>query len=178
MTAPRRVPHRSEAHAFASFAAAERYELAGAPATGALFRALGAAFPDATALYLDGARFTPAIREALTLRAELVVTVVPPGTGWPDDWYETTRLRADAGLFALLAAAADESGAAGLGTTGALFRHDDLLAEWLVPAGASAVALLEVTAALPAPRLARLCRALPATATRVGPGKPHAPARG
>jgi hypothetical protein len=164
---PIRNYHRNEAHRHPSFATVAHHELAGAPGTGLFVRALGGAFPDATTLYLVGAQWSPTARAVLQGHSEWTGTTIPAGTDWPEDWYEAARVRLDPDAWAALAALADAEGLAALGTSGALFRHDDLLAEWLATRGASAVELLELTSAIPAARLRRLALALGAVATEV-----------
>jgi hypothetical protein len=166
---PIRNFNRAEAHSDASLAVVPHYEIVGAPGTGTFVRAIARTFPDATRLYLVGAQFTPAIRRTVSSFAESMSTVIPAGRGWPDNWYETTRLRMNADVFEALGALADEFGVPALGKTGALFRHDELVAEWLATPGETIVDLLEITAGISAGQRRRLEVTLSATFTPVAP---------
>lgn len=58
---------------------------------------------EGSALYLEGQQLAQSLRNELTSLVEWTGTVVPPGVGWPEDWYFSYRLRRPAEALEILA---------------------------------------------------------------------------
>ena len=58
---------------------------------------------DASALYIEGQQLSVVLRDELASLTEWSGTAIPPGTGWPDDWYFSYRLRSPAEALDIVA---------------------------------------------------------------------------
>lgn len=84
---------------------------------------------EASALYIESQELSAGLRNALAIFTEWSGTAVPAGTGWPEDWYFSYRLRRPVEALDIVAAQLDGTPASRVDRVW-LFSDDVPLWEW------------------------------------------------